>query len=65
MKSLKKKDPDAPLITCDIGGMKFSSLCYIQVQVWTSYPKALYDNFQIRELEPFFLELQLANGPIK
>ena len=29
----KEKDPSAPLITCDIGGMIFSSLCYIQVQV--------------------------------
>ena len=30
----KKKDPDAPLITFDIGGMKFSYLDSLQVRIF-------------------------------
>ena len=61
----KKKDPGAPLITCDIGGMKFSRSLLDSGASVNLLPKALYDKFKFGELEPIFLELQLADGSIK
>ena len=61
----KKKDPSAPLITCDIGGMKFSRSLLDSSASVNLLPKALNDKFKFGELEPFFLELKLADGSIK
>ena len=61
----KKKDPSAPLITCDIGGMKFSRSLLDSGANVNLLPKALYDMLKFGELEPIFLELQPANGSIK
>ena len=61
----KKKDPGAPLITCDIGGMKFSRSLLDSGASVNLLPKALYDKFKFGELEPIFLELQLPDGSIK
>ena len=61
----KKKDPGAPLITFDIGGMKFSRSLLDSGAGVNLLLKALYDKFKFGELEPIFLELQLADGSIK
>ena len=60
----KKKDLGAPLITCDIGGMKFSRSLLDSGASVNLLPKALYDKFKFGELEPIFLELQLAEGQL-
>ena len=50
----KKKDPGALLITCDIGGMKFSRSLLDSGASVNLLPKALYDKFKSGELEPSF-----------
>ena len=53
----KRRDPGAPLITCEIGGMIFNrSLLDSRASV-NVMPKALYDKFKFGDLEPIMLEL--------
>ena len=62
---VKKRDPGAPMITCEIGGMSFTrSLLDIRASI-NILPKAVFDHHHVGELQPFLLELCLANGSVR
>ena len=61
----KRRDPGAPLITCEIGGMIFNRPLLDSGASVNVMPKALYDKFKFGDLEPIMLELQLADGSIR
>ena len=61
----KRRDPGAPLITCEIGGMIFNRSLLDSTASVNVMPKALYDKFKFGDLEPIILELQLADGSIR
>ena len=62
---IKRRDPGAPLIGCEIGGMIFNRSLLDSGASVNVMPKALYDKFKFGDLEPIMLELQLADGSIK
>ena len=54
---IKKRDPGAPMITSEIGGMSFTrSLLDIRANI-NILPKAVLDHHHVGELQPFLLEL--------
>ena len=59
---IKKRDPGAPMITSEIGGMCFTrSLLYTGASI-NILPKAIFDRHHVGELQPFLIELCLADG---
>ena len=62
---IKKRDPGAPMITSEIGGMSFTrSLLDIRASI-NILPKAVFDRHHVGELQPFLVELCLADGSVK
>ena len=62
---IKKRDPGAPMITSEIGGMTFTrSLLDTRASI-NILPKAVYDRHHVGELHPFLIELCLADGSIR
>ena len=58
--SIKKRDPRTPMITSEIGGMTFTrSLLDTEASI-NILPKAVYDRHHVGELQPFLIELCLA-----
>ena len=58
---VKKRDPGAPMITSEKGGMSFTrSLLDTRASI-NILPKALFDHHHVGELQPFLVELCLAN----
>ena len=49
-----KKDPSAPLITCEIDGMKFSKIFVDLGASVNLLPNALHNKLYFGELKPFF-----------
>ena len=61
---VKKRDPGAPIITSEIGGMSFTRSL---LDTWASInilPKAVFDRHHVRELQPLLVELCLADGSV-
>ena len=59
---IKKRDPGAPMITSEIGGMTFTrSLLDTRASI-NILPKAVFDRHHVGELQPFLIELCLADG---
>ena len=61
----KKRDPGAPIITSEIGGVSFTwSLLDTGASI-NILPKAVFDRHHVRELQPFLVELCLADGSVR
>ena len=62
---IKKRDPGAPMIMSEIGGMTFTrSLLDTRASI-NILPKAVYDRHHVGELQPFLIELCLADGSVR
>ena len=62
---IKKRDPGPPMITSEIGGMSFTrSLLDTRARI-NILPKAVFDHHQLGELQPFLVELCIANGSVR
>ena len=62
---VKKRDPRAPMIMSEIGGMSFTrSLLDIGASINILH-KAVFDRHHVAELQPFLVELCLADGSIR
>ena len=59
---IKKRDPRAPMITSEIRGMTFTRSMLDTRASINILRKALFDRHHVGELQPFFLELCLADG---
>ena len=62
---IKKRDPGAPMITSEIGGMSFTRSLLDTGASITILPKAVFDRHHVRELQPFLVELCLADGYVR
>ena len=62
---IKKRDPRAPMITSEIGGMIFTRSLLDTGASINLLPKAAYDRHHVGELQPFLIELYLANGSVR
>ena len=61
---IKKRDPGAPMITSEIGGMSFTrSLLDTEASI-NILPKSVFDHHHVGELQPFLVELCLADGSV-
>ena len=62
---IKKRDLGAPMITSEIGGMTFTrSLLDTRASI-NILPKAIFDHHHVGELQPFLIELCLADGSVR
>ena len=62
---IKKKDPNAPMITSEIGGMSFAKFLLDTGASINIFPKSIFDCHHVGELQPFLVELCLADGSIR
>ena len=62
---IKKRDPGAPMITSEIGGMSFTRSLLDTGASINILPKAVFDRHHVGELQPFLLELCLADGSVR
>ena len=62
---IKKRDPGAPMITSEIGGMTFTRSLLDTGASINILPKAIYDRHHVGELQPFLIELCLADGSVR
>ena len=61
----KRRDPGAPMISCEIGGKTFTlSLLDTGASV-NILPKGVYDIFPLGELQPLFIKLSLVDGSVR
>ena len=67
MKSLpiKKRDPRAPMIGSEIGGVIFTKSLLDTGANINILPKVVFDRHHVGELQPFLVELCLADGSIR
>ena len=62
---IKKGDPGAPMIMSEIGGMTFTrSLLDTGARI-NILPKVVFDRHHVGELQPFFVELCLADISVR
>ena len=62
---IKNRDPRAPMIMSEIGGMTFTrSLLDIGASI-IILPKVVFDRHHVGELQPFFVELCLVDGSVR
>ena len=62
---IKKRDSRAPMITSDIGGMSFTrSLLDTGARI-NILPKVVFNRHHVGELQPFLVELCLADGSVR
>ena len=62
---IKKRDPGVPMITSEIGGMSFTrSLLDTRASI-NILPKAVFDRHHVGKLQPFLVELCLADGSVR
>ena len=59
---IKKRDPGAPMIMSEIGGMSFTRSLLEKGASINILPKAVFDRYHVGELQPFLVELCLADG---
>ena len=62
---IKKRDPGAPMITSEIGGMTFTRSLLDTGASINILPKAIFDRPHVGELQPFLIELCLADGSVR
>ena len=62
---IKKRDPGAPMITSEIGGMTFTSSLLDTRASINILPKAVFDRHHVGELQPFLIELCLEDGSVR
>ena len=63
--SIKKRDPGTPMIMIEIGEMTFTrSVLDVGASI-NVLPKAVFDLHHVGELQPFFVELYLADGLVR
>ena len=62
---IKKRDPGAPMITSEIGGMSFTRSLLDTGASINILPKAIFDCHHVGELQPFLVELCLADGSVR
>ena len=62
---IKKRDPGAPMITSEIRGMSFTISLLDTGASINILPKAVFDRHHVGELQPFLVELCLADGLVR
>ena len=62
---IKKRDSGAPMITSEIGGMFFTRSLLDTGASINILPKAVFDPHHVGELQPFLVELCLADGSVR
>ena len=62
---IKKRVPGAPRITSEIGGMTFTRSLLDNGASINILPKAVFDRHHVGELQPFLIELCLADGSVR
>ena len=62
---IKKRDPGAPMITGEIGGMTFTRSLLDTGASINILPKAVFDRHHVGELQPFLIEICLADGSVR
>ena len=62
---IKKRDLGAPMITSEIGGMSFTRSLLDTGASINILPKVVFDRHHIGELQPFLVELYLADGSVR
>ena len=62
---IKKRDWGAPMITSEIGGMSFTRSLLDTGASINILPKAIFDRHHAGELQPFLVELCLADGSVR
>ena len=62
---LKKRDPGAPMITSEIRGMSFTRSLLDTGASINILPKAIFDRHHVWELQPFLVELCLADRSVR
>ena len=62
---IKKRDPGAPMITSEIGEMSFTRSLQDTGASINILPKAVFDVHHVEELQPFLVELCLADGSVR
>ena len=63
--SRKRRDPGAPMISCEIGGRTFTRSLLDTGASVNILPKGVYDVCLLGELQPLFIELSLADGSVR
>ena len=58
---IKKRDPGAPMIMSEIGGMSFTRSLLDTGATINILPKVVFDRHHVGELQPFLVELRLAD----
>ena len=59
---IKKRDPGAPIIRSEIGGITYTrSLLDTRASI-NILPKAVFDRHHVGELQPYLIELCLVDG---
>ena len=61
----KRRDPRAPMISCEIGGRIFTRSLLDTGASVNILSKGVYDIFPLGELQPLFIELSLADGSVR
>ena len=61
----KRRDPGAPMISCEIGGRNFTRSLLDTGASVNILPKGVYDICPVGELQPLFIELSLADGSVR
>ena len=62
---IKKRDPGALMITSEIGGMSFTKSLLDTGASTNILPKVIFDRHHVGELQPFLVELCLADGSVR
>ena len=62
---IKKRDPGAPMITSEIGGMSFTISLLDTGASINIFHKAVFDRHHVGELQTFLVELCLADGSVR
>ena len=62
---IKKRDLGAPMITSEIGGMSYTRSLLDTGASINILPKAVFDRHHVGELQPFLVELCLADGLVR
>ena len=62
---IKKRDPGALMITSEIGGMSFTRSLLDTGASINILSKAVFDRHHVGELQPFLVELCLADGSMR
>ena len=61
----KRRDPGAPMISCEIGGRTFTRSLLDTGASVNILPKGVFDIYPLGELQPLFIELSLVDGYVR